>query len=439
MLGTLPRKVVDHTARVYGKDIPEQVTSGKQAVLAALLPQHELVKGVTFLENFNRANAETAFAGHPRYTGVVVSLSPDYQLSPKDEVWLNGPYGQQLSVWEMKEGKSFKALGEHMMRSDDSQAVCGVYETLGQDAYTGEPQSRKFCFVNASAADLSRQMVRGWAQNGLIVRDAYENAATQEFSTKLAPECDDEGQEPTRQNFDNVADYVSHVSHEMASTLGMCAERGTVQTTNVFVRAAGATVHFLNGGAIPGERGTLCHVSPLHGFVRLPTVKRRQFYPTTLLTADHYVDVSALDDRQREAIFTRALWPQNAETTVNPFALRMSLPNWRAALPVPTETFRMLKANFALDRREQLALPPAAVIAMTPSSVQMVEGVTYPAHCEKNRVHLHPTQGLLDQLVQLRAHFDILNPEYFKKEYDADQNLTGVHLSLPRDVAAQLY
>ena len=436
MLGTLPGKVVDHTEKVYGKHVPEQIIQGKEAVLASLLPQQKMVKRVTFLENFNRSNAETAFAQAPRYTGVVVSLSPDYQLSAADQVWLNGPYGQQLSVWEMNEGKACKALGEKWMRSDDSQALCGVYETLGQDAFTGEPQTRKFCFVNASAADLSRQMTCRWAQGNFVVRDAYENAATQEFTLKADPSGEDA--QAAAESFDNVTEYVDHVSHEMANTLGMCGERDSLQTTNVFVRAANTTVHYLNGGVIPSEHGTLCHVSPLHGFVRLPAVEGRQFYPTTLLTADHYVNISALNPAQQGAIFTRALWPQSAETTVNPYALRMSLPNWRASLPVPTETFRMKCANFSLDRREQLALPPAAVVAMTPSKEHSVAGVKMPEHCAKDRVHLHPTQSLLDQLVQLRAHFDILNPEYFIKEFDQDKNLIGVHLSLPRNIAATL-
>ena len=436
MFAPLADKVVDRTPAVYGKQMPARVKEGKTAVLSALLPQLEHVRGVEFLENFNVSPAETAIAHQNRYTGVVVSLTPDYRLSSTDQVWLNGPYSETLSVFPMAEGK-FKALDEGMMHSDDSQAVSGIYEKSVQDVFTGENDTQRFCIVNASAGDLSRDIVREWTETGLTVRDAYEKAATEE----LAGVPDQvEGAETTPVDFDNMKSYIAHVTNGMAGEMGACGEGAYCQVTNTFVRAAQGIVHYLNGAAVPvSTQGTLCHVSPLHGFIRLPRVKERTFYPATLMSSNEYVTVSELDDRQRQSVFTRAQWPGNKTTTVNPYALRRPIQNWQKALPHPTEVFRMHKANFSLDPREKQALSPQAVLAMTPSSEHKVAGITYPKHAVEDRVQLHPHNNLITQLVTMRHVFDILNPDYFVKELDKETgDVVSVHLSIPRDIAALL-
>jgi len=437
MFAALSDKVVDRTPQVYGEHCPAAVVKGKGAVMAVLAAQPTHVKQVEFLENFNVSPEESAAAGALRYTGLVVSLSPDYMLSPADQVWFNGPYAQTTSVYPLTTGK-FKTLGDGMMRSDDSQAVTGIYETSEQDAFTGELNTHKFCIVNASAGDLSREKMCGWTEDGVSVRDAYEQAATAEL--ELEP-----GQGTTR-SFDNLSEYIADNTAAMAGEMGACGDGLFQQTTNCFVRAAAGVVHYLNAAAVPSDqRGTLCHVSPLHGFVRLPRVHDRHFYPAALLSADDYVHVADLAPHQRKSVFTRAQWPGNHLSTCNPFALRRPLPNWQSALPQPTEVYRMREANFSLDPRQQHRLSPQAVLAMTPTS-KHADDHAYPSHCKDNNVHLHATDALVAQLVAMRhSGFQILNPKYYK---DAAANAAGdaadaadapAHFSLPRHIAEQLH
>jgi hypothetical protein len=430
------KQIVDRTKRVYAGAVPAPVSDGKQAVLGVLGKQASSVKSVEFLENFNVSPVETAIAGSPRYCGVVVSLSPDYVLSPQDKVWLNGPYSETLSVFAVSDGK-FQALDDRMMSPDDSSAVCGIYERSVQDHLTGESSTQRYCVVNASAGDLSRDIVNGWAAQGLTVRDAYEKAATEELSAEVDSET---GENAAPVEFDNMKKFITHITSEMAGTMGACGDASPMQVTNTFVRAAQGVVHYLNGAVAPSTaQGALCHVSPLHGYVRFPAVSTRQFYPASLLSPDTYVDVTSMSDAQRISVFSRASWNGNAHTTVNPFALRKPIQGWQKALPHPTQVFRMHKANFALDPREVAQLPPAAVLAMTPAKehVATATNLRFPRHTSENRVQLLDSDNLIAQLVSMRGSFDIINPEYLKTSTDAE-GVTRTRLELPRHIVEQL-
>jgi hypothetical protein len=422
---SLQQKVVDRTVHLYKDKLPARIRDGKTLVLAALAPQEEHVKSVQFLENFELSPTETAVAGAARYTGVVVSLTPDYRLSDADAVWFNGPYSETLSMYPMAEGK-FKQLNAELMHPDDSHAVSGIYEKNEQDAFTGAQTTRRFCLVNASAGDLSRRLMQQWTADRCTVRDAYEKAATEDLISNT-----------TGFQYDNMRHYIEHVAQQMSAEMGACGDACHAQITNTFVRAAHSVVHFLNGAAVPvSDEGVLCHVSPLHGFVRLPRVRDRTFYPASLMSASNYVDVAALEPSQRESIFRRALWPGCSETTVNPYALRRPIEGWQqSALPQPTEVFRMHKANFSLDPRSCAALTPAAVLSMTPAKEHAVEGLTMPKHVQQNRVQLSPHDGLIAQLVSMRESFPILNPSYFSQHEQTGE----WQLTLPRDVVAQLH
>ena len=430
-------QVVDRTTSVYGSSVPESVSDGKQAILGVLGRQQSAVKSIEFLENFNISPVETAIAGEPRYLGVVVSLSPEYALSPADKVWLNGPYSETLSVFTLSDGK-FQALDDRMMSPDDSNAVCGIYERSVQDHLTGESSVQRYCVVNASAGDLSRDIVDGWTKQGLTVRDAYERAATEELSAEVDAEA---SANAAPVGFDNMKKFITHITSQMAGTMGACGDASPMQVTNTFVRAAQGVVHYLNAAVAPSTaRGALCHVSPLHGYVRFPVVSTRQFYPSSLLAPNKYLDVTKMSDAQRASVFSRASWNGNAHTTVNPFALRQPIEGWQKALPHPTQVYRMHKANFALDPREVAQLPPAAVLAMTPTKehVNTAAELRFPAHASENRVLLQDTDHLVAQLVSMRGVFDIINPDYLETSTDADGHVVATHLVLPRHIVEQL-
>lgn len=409
-------EIIDYTSSVYGKAQPSSVEQAKNAVVHVLNNQSELVKSVVFLENFNVSKVETAVSGELRCTGLAVTLDSQYKLSPKDSVWLNGLYGECASVYPLS-GKDSKLnkLSKSMIEPKDSRLVAGIYEKPGVDALTGESKIDRFCIINASAAHLGRKIVNGWAKTGVTLRDAYENAATKALTAADGTQ------------YDNLGAFTSALNAQLAAKFG-ALEPSTTQVSNTFIRGKAGSVVYLNG-AVTNSDGALCHVSPLHGFVKFPASDSRLFYPSNLLSHS-YLDVTALSEPQRVSIFKRAKWA--VDTTVNPFALRKPIQQWQSALPQPVEVYRMNCGYFGCDERESAALPTKTILQMTPTAAHVQETSdaehAYPRHVREDRVRLVADDMSVAKLVAMRDCYQILNKEI----YD------GKFLNLPRELAERL-
>jgi len=411
-------EVVDYTSSIYKKSTPASVEQAKRAVLGALDRQAAMVKSVVFLENFNVSKLETAISGELRCAGLAVTLDSQYQLSSEDSVWLNGLYGECASIYPLScasEATKLQRVSKQMFEPKDSRMVAGMYEKPGVDKLTGQSRTDRFCIVNASAAHLGRNIVDGWTSAGVTLRDAYESAATKTLTAA-------EGSQ-----YDNLGSFTSAVNAQLAAQFG-ALEPSATQISNTFIRGTAGSVVYLNG-AVANSEGVLCHVSPLHGFVKFPPSESRLFYPANLLSHS-YLDVTALTEKQRVSIFKRAKWA--ADTTVNPFALRKPIQQWQAALPQPVEVYRMDCGYFGCDEREAAALPTKAILQMTPTAEHVRETPDaehkYPQHVREDRVRLVANDVSVAKLVAMRDRFKVLDPNI----YD------GKFLNLPRELAETL-
>lgn len=418
MLKNIQAKVTDHTLGLYGKKTPVSVTEAKNAVLHVLATQADKVESVTFLENFNRSLCESAVAGGIRCTGLAVILDSSYQLSPADSVWLNGLYGETMSIYPMAKGGVNKKLSSKMLKPSDSNLVCGVYEKPGFDPVTGSSNVNCFTIVNTSANKLSRALAHGWVTSGVQIRNAYEDAATKKVQGKTL--------DNSKKVYENLAAFTSDRNSRLASEFGAIKACYT-QTSNCFMRGKSGNVVYLNG-AVPSAQGSITHVSPLHGFVEFPACSTRKFYPSNLLSHD-YVDVVSLEPSQRDSIYSRAKW--SGDTTVNGFALRKPIENWQGALPQPCSVYRMRFGNFGHDERESAAIPTADVLRMTPTAAHVAESemsVSYPQHVKNDLVRLQADDRSVAKLIAMRHEFKILNPKIFD----------GTYLNIPREIAEKL-
>lgn len=409
--------IVDYTASVYGKQTPVSVEQGKTAVLHVLARQSNFVKSVVFLENFNISKVETAVAnGNLRCSGLAVVLDNQYRLSKDDNIWLNGLYGESTTVYPLSNPDAkLQKMSARMFEPNDSRMVAGIYEKAGYDELTGQSQTDRYCIINSSAGDLGRKLVSNWTRKNLSLRDAYENAATKALNS------------PDGTPYDNLNAFTSAIHQQLAGEFG-ALEPSLTQVSNTFIRGKSGSVVYMNG-AVASSQGALCHVSPLHGFVKFPATESRLFYPSTLLS-HQYVDVTALNTAQRNSIFKRAKWTE--DTTVNPYALRKPISRWQAALPQPVESYRMNAAYFGCDERETAALPTSAILQMTPTAVHVAEVAdvehAYPAHVKQNKVRILADDVSVAKLVAMRNTYNILNENI----YD------GKYLNIPRDLAEQL-
>lgn len=410
-------EIIDYTSSVYKKSQPSSVTQAKNAVMHVLQKQGALVKSVVFLENFNVSKVETAVSKELRCSGVAITLDSQYKLSPEDAVWLNGLYGECTSVYPLSSSDSkLQRVSKKMFSPNDSRLVAGIYEKPGVDKLTGQSKTDRFCIINASAAHLGRNIVNGWTKAGLSLRDAYESAATKALTAA-------EGSQ-----YDNLGAFTSALNAQLAAQFG-ALEPSTTQISNTFIRGKSGSVVYLNG-AVANSNGALCHVSPLHGFVKFAPAADRLFYPANLLSHS-YLDVTELTEPQRVSIFKRAKWI--ADTTVNPFALRKPIRQWQEALPQPVEVYRMDCGYFGCDEREAAALPTKAILQMTPTAEHVRETSdavhAYPRHVREDRVRLVADDSSVAKLVAMRdCGYQILSEDI----YD------GKFLNLPRELAESL-
>lgn len=427
-------EVVDRTNAVYGDAPPASVQEGKRHVLSLLKDpvRAELVKKVEFMENFGLNNSETARAGEPRYTGLVVSLSPEFQLHPdgRDAAWLNGLYAESVQMFPTEtngEVENFVSLQSNHMKPGDSHGVAGIYQLNSQDDLTGEVETRNYVIVNTSAGDQSRELVNGWTSTGMSIKDCYESAATEKYMGVKPSGAADVSETSVH---DNLKAFTEAKIAKLSKKFTPFDAQSPPQTSNVFLRGNDC-LHYLNGAIAAGrENGALCLVSPLHGYVRFLKTADRHFFPSTLLSSDRYVDVSKLNGKQQRSIFERAVWPSH--TTCNAFALRKPIQNWTSALPQPKDVYRMAKSNFSLDTEVHRCLPTAAVLAMTP--LRSSDASTrFPAHVKEGKIQVADTDRLCAQLLSLRRKLKthILNPAFY------NEDKPGV-LELPRDIAESL-
>mgnify|MGYP000859661124 CR=1 FL=1 len=434
--------IVDRTSAVYGSASPTSVEEGKRHVLSLLnTPQRvKLVKKIIFMENFGLNNSETARAGEPRYTGLVVSLNPDFKLRSDgaDAAWLNGLYAESVQMFpstETSEGlPKFASLKSKHMKPGDSHGVAGIYQLNSQDSLTGEVETRNYVIVNTSAGDQSRALVEEWTSTGLSIGDCYESAATVKYTgvKPMGAESSSAAMSEVSEAsiHDNLKAFTEAKIMKLSRKFTKSPAQSPPQTSNVFLRGKDC-VHYLNGAvAATSDNGALCLVSPLHGYVRFKKTADRNFFPSTLLSSDRYVDVSKLSGKQQRSIFERAVWPSH--TTCNAFALRQPIKNWSNAMPQPKDVYRMAKSNFTLDTEVHRCLPTTAVLAMTPLPSPDTP-CRFPAHVKEGKIQVADTDRLCAQLLALRGTLQtrVLNPAFFNKDKP------GV-LELPRDVAVKL-
>lgn len=427
--------IVDRTLAVYGSTTPASVEEGKRHVLSLLNDplRADHVNKVEFMENFGLNNSETARAGEPRYTGLVVSLSPDFQLHPdgSDAVWLNGLYAESVQMFPTTETggevENFVSLQSNHMKPGDSHGVAGIYQLNSQDDLTGEVETRNYVIVNTSAGDQSRELVNGWTTTGMSIKDCYESAATEKYMGVKPSSAADAGEMSVH---DNLKAFTEAKIAKLSKKFAAFEAQSPPQTSNIFLRGKDC-LHYLNGAIAAGrENGALTLVSPLHGYVRFQKTADRHFFPSTLLSSDRYVDVSKLNGKQQRSIFERAVWPSH--TTCNAFALRKPIQNWSSVLPQPKDVYRMAKSNFSLDTEVHRCLPTSAVLAMTPLHSSDAPS-RFPAHVKAGKIQVADTDRLCAQLLTLRGTLQtrVLNPAFY------NEDKPGV-LELPRDVAVKL-
>ena len=338
----------------YGK-IPASLQTELNAVWQQLQEQGEHVIGAKFLQNFGVDDENSKLTGVKVHRGVVVSLKPGYKLS-KADTWLHPNLNQVRALFD---GGSFT----NVSTLADTDCSAGVYAVQKINAI-GDLDSQPHTIIDMHVHDAKK------------IRDSWHgNTVEQVYST-------------------NLRDRTLEEAQAYAQQLGG-QEKLRADFTNILYRGRGE-YHFYNNGY---KEAGLVLLSPLTGYKVIDGKDHAADY-----MSDELIDVGSLSPKQQHSLFTKAHW--ESCDLVNTFVTRKSFS------PLQAE-FRMQKGNFSAANILK-HLSPSAILKLTPTSEHVPKDRQIWDHLKDNDLEIPLTQGTINQLLELRDVYKILNPEYYR-------------------------
>jgi len=338
----------------YGK-IPARLATEANSVWLQLQEQSDQVISAKFLSNFGVDDENSKLTGAKVHRGVIVSLKPGYRLSAAD-TWLHPNLNQCRALFD---GGAFT----NVSTLADTDCSAGVYAVQKINAI-GDLVSQPHTIVDMHVHD-ANEIRQSW--NGKTVEEVYST---------------------------NLRDRTLEEAQAYAQQLG---GQGKLRAdfTNILYRGRGE-YHFYNNGY---KEAGLVLLSPLTGYKVVQGADHAADY-----LSQELIDVGSLSPKQQKSLYTKAHW-ESCEL-VNTFVTRKSFS------PLQAE-FRMQRGNFSAANILK-HLSPSAILKLTPSSEHVPEGRQIWDHLKDNDLEVPLTSETMNQLLELRDMYKILNPQYYR-------------------------
>ncbi len=338
----------------YGK-IPVALETEANAVWQQLQEQSENVISAKFLSNFGIDDENSKLSGAKVYRGVIVSLKPGYKISAADN-WIHPNLNQCRALFDGGAYTNVSTLGE-------TDCSAGVYAVQKINSI-GDLVSQPHTIVDMHVHDADK-IRNNW--NGQTVEEVYST---------------------------NLRDRTLEEAQAYAQKLGGQSKL-RADFTNILYRGRGE-YHFYNNGY---KEAGLVLLSPLTGYRVVDGKDHAADY-----LSEELIDVGSLSPTQQKSLYTKAHW--ESCSLVNTFVTRKSFS------PLQAE-FRMQRGNFsAADILKHLK--PSAILKLTPSSEHVPADREIWDHLKADKLEIPLTSETMNQLLELRDMYKILNPEYYK-------------------------
>jgi len=338
----------------YGK-IPAALEKEVNTLWQQLQEQSDQVISAKFLSNFGIDDENSKLSGSKVHRGVIVSLKPGYKLSAAD-TWLHPNLNQCRALFDGGAYTNVSTLSE-------TDCSAGVYAVQKINAI-GDLVSQPHTIVDMHVSD-SDKIRSAW--NGQTVEEVYST---------------------------NLRDRTLEEAQAYAQQLGG-QSKIRADFTNILYRGRGE-YHFYNNGY---KEAGLVLLSPLTGYKVVDAKDHAADY-----LSEDLIDVGSLSPTQQASLYAKAHW-ESCEL-VNTFVTRKSFS------PVQAE-FRMQKGNFsAANILEHLS--PSKILKLTPSSEHVPAERSIWSHLKTDHLEIPLTSETMNQLLELRDVYKILNPEFYK-------------------------
>ena len=338
----------------YGK-IPVALETEANAVWQQLQEQSDQVIRAKFLSNFGIDDENSKLTGSKVHKGVVVSLKPGYKISDAD-TWIHPNLNQCRALFDGGAYTNVSTLGE-------TDCSAGVYVVQKINAI-GDLVSQPHTIVDFHVHDADK-IRKSW--NGQTVEDVY--------STNLR---------------DRTLDEVQQYAQQLGGQSKIRAD-----FTNILYRGRGE-YHFYNNGY---KEAGLVLLSPLTGYRVVDEKDHAADY-----LSNNLIDVGSLTAAQQSSLYSKAHW-ESCEL-VNTFVTRKSFS------PMQAE-FRMQRGNFSAANILK-HLSPSDILKLTPSSEHVPNERQIWSHLKTDHLEIPLTSATMNQLLELRDMYKILNPQYYK-------------------------
>ena len=407
-------KVDTRQLRLVSPDALQQQLFGlSQYLVSHLEKQDSHVVSVTFLCNFGKDEDLSLKLDQLILKGVQVVLRPEYQLSPADSLWLHPLLHQTRSVFQVPNETS--TVPNTAFKQDFNNTI-GLYKHRVTDAIGMETtQTHLVMDIGTDTLGLWHRLLH----DGIRTADAYtrlKDATTGEQTLGL----------------------IQTMSNSVPE-----AQLLSSSTTNMFCTNLSAFAFYNHAYRTAEQQHYAVSAGPLLGYKNFTKIKDTSdtfanIIPSDFGQHDSFMTWKELTPQQKQGLLAKCDW--GTHTAFNPMLMRR-----------PRQLSESALASFSVENQLQSAgqwtmihlrlspqpvhnaLPPATVLALTPSDQDIVPGMheSQVAKASRNQISFDKNNALVKYLLThtyeiLETHpsFLFLNPEYFK----------GSHFTIPRHI-----
>lgn len=300
------------------------------AVEARLNEQAEHVKSVKLLANFSIDKLASLKHKQTILQGMVVQVSPEYQLGPKDMSWFHPDIAAGRSVFTVNQfipKSKFAAI-----ELDGIQSSVGSYTTSRPDEFGCETVQHHIV-VDTTVSDMLGSLYKKWIQTGLSAGDVAKQWKRMQFNGSYG-----------------IKDCTSEIRKKIAHEIHSGAEE-VYEDTVRDVLSDSSSIYFTNNAVKSDDARVLIKSSSLGGYrMYSATNEAIRFYPASLGTASTYYSFDNLSSKNCARIDKSCAWSGGLEFN----AMVMSGPS------ITGSKIRSLEDAYEISMKDSLAMNTAA-------------------------------------------------------------------------------
>jgi hypothetical protein len=281
-------------------EFDSKTSDALQTVIDTLELQSENVKSVSVLANFSIDKLASLQHNCTVVSGIVVHVSKDYKLSPKDKSWFHPDIATGRSVFQVNQvvvPSKFKSI-----ELDGIQSSIGEYSISRPDEFGCETVQRNIV-VDTSASALLNALYNKWINTGVTAGEVDKQWKRMKFQDKYG-----------------IVAAVEDIRTKMVQKIDSKA-RLVYSDTVCAVLSDSTSIYFTNNAVKRTSENVLIKSSALGGYRMYNSTNDTViFYPASLGSANDYYSWDKMTPKNCQRIENSCAW--DGELAFNAVVMR---------------------------------------------------------------------------------------------------------------------